>query len=209
MNKRQFTGTNVVVALSMILALLLTGCQSGPSAEEIVAKMKEVEASIEDAHGVIEVSVQAQGMDETVVVELWEKMPDKFRAEVLESSESEFVGTISVTDGSQAWMYSPYDNEAMVGELSESEMEDEIDPGQMIQMGSFKDLLPVGAQVAIAQVIGQDIYNIRRCLRKLCPGIFGNTGCKNQGQNHRGKVNSIFHHLGAKEINTQCTYFEP
>jgi outer membrane lipoprotein-sorting protein len=134
MNKRQFVGTNVLIVLPLLLSLLLTGCQSGPTAEEVVAKMKEVEASIEDAHGVLEVSIQAQGMDQDVVVELWEKMPNKFRAEVLEASDSELVGTVSVTDGSQAWMYNPSKNKAIVGELSELEMEGELDPGQMIQM---------------------------------------------------------------------------
>lgn len=132
MKKRQFVVTSMV-ALSL-LSLLLTGCQSGPTAEEVVAKMKEVEASIEDAHAVLEVSVQAQGEDRDVVVELWEKMPNKFRAEVLEANDSELVGTVSVTDGSQAWMYNPSHNEAIVGELSELEMEGELDPGQMIQM---------------------------------------------------------------------------
>jgi len=134
MNKRQFAGTNAVIVLSLLLSLLLAGCQSGPTAEEVVAKMKEVEASIEDAHGVLELSVQAQGEDEDAVVELWEKMPNKFRAEVLEASSSELVGTISVTDGDQAWMYNPYHNEVLVGELGELEMEGEIDPGQMIRM---------------------------------------------------------------------------
>lgn len=132
MKKRQFMITSMVALLSF--SLLLTGCQSGPTAEEVVAKMKEVEASIEDAHAVLEVSVQAQGEDQDVVVELWEKMPNKFRAEVLEAGDSELVGTVSVTDGSQAWMYNPYKNKAVVGELSELEMEGELDPGRMIQM---------------------------------------------------------------------------
>jgi outer membrane lipoprotein-sorting protein len=132
MKKRRFVVTSMVALL--LLSLLLVGCQSGPTAEEVVAKMKEVEASIEDAHAVLEVSVQVQGEDRDVVVELWEKMPNKFRAEVLEANASELVGTVSVTDGSQAWMYNPDKNQAIVGDLSELEMEGELDPGRMIQM---------------------------------------------------------------------------
>jgi outer membrane lipoprotein-sorting protein len=133
MNKRQFAVTNVVVAM-LLLSPLLVGCQSGPTAEEVVAKMKEVEAGIEDAHAVLEVSVQARGGDQDVVAELWEKTPNKFRAEVLEASDPELVGTVSVTDGDQAWMYNPHENQAIVGDLSELEMEGELNASQMIQM---------------------------------------------------------------------------
>ena len=103
MNKRWFIGLSVLVVIS----LLLGGCREQPTVEEIVAKMKEVEASIEDAHVVLEVSFKGQEMDKELVVEVWEKKPNKFRAEVLEASDSELVGAISVTDGYQTWMYHP------------------------------------------------------------------------------------------------------
>jgi hypothetical protein len=38
---------------------LLVGCQSGPTAEEIVARLKEVEAGTEDAHAVVELAREA------------------------------------------------------------------------------------------------------------------------------------------------------
>ncbi len=152
MNKRQFVVTSMV-AISL-LALLLTGCQSGPTAEEVVAKMKEVEASIEDAHGVLEVNVQVQGMDESAVVELWEKMPNQFRAEVLESSKSELVGTISVTDGERAWMYNPVDNEVLAGDLGKLEMDEEIDPGQMIQM--MEEIIQRVSDTSDVELLGEE-----------------------------------------------------
>jgi outer membrane lipoprotein-sorting protein len=116
MNKRWFVGLSVLVALS----LLVSGCQSGPTAQEIVARLREVEASTEDAQAVLEISVQGQ-MNEEVVVEVWEKRPDKFRAEVLEASDPQFVGMISVTDGDQGWMYNPSENEVVVGEAGQGE----------------------------------------------------------------------------------------
>ncbi|MCK4452039.1 MAG: hypothetical protein KAX26_15760, partial [Anaerolineae bacterium] len=83
MNKRRFIGLSALVALSLLLFLFLGGCQNRPAAEEIMAKMREVEASTEDAHAVLEISVQGQVMDTELVLEVWEKKPNKFRAEVL------------------------------------------------------------------------------------------------------------------------------
>ena len=121
MNKRWFIRLSMLVAISLLLPLLLGGCQKQPTAEEIVAKLKEVEASTEDAHAVLEVSVKGQEMDEELVVEVWEKKPNKFRAEVLEASDSELVGAISVTDGQQFWMYEPGENEVVVDEVGPDE----------------------------------------------------------------------------------------
>ena len=117
MKKRWFIGLSVLV----VFALLLGGCQRQPTAEEIVAKLKEVEASTEDAHAILEISLQGEGMDEELVVEVWEKKPNKFRAEVLEASDSEFMGAISVTDGHQVWMYEPSKNEVVVDEVGSDE----------------------------------------------------------------------------------------
>ncbi len=152
MNKRQFVVTSLV-ALSLF-TLLLTGCQSGPTAEEVVAQMKEVEASIEDAHAVLEVEGQAQGMDESAVVEVWEKMPNQFRAEVLEFTKSELVGTVSVTDGDQAWLYNPAENEVLVGELGDLELEEEIDPSQMIQM--MEEIIQQVSDTSDVELLGEE-----------------------------------------------------
>ena len=59
MNKRWVVGLSILVMLSVFIG----GCQSRPTAEEIVAKMQEVEASIDDAHAVVEFDAQAEGMD--------------------------------------------------------------------------------------------------------------------------------------------------
>jgi outer membrane lipoprotein-sorting protein len=129
----------LVIVLSVVatLALLLSGCQTGPTAEEIVAKMQEVEASTEDAHAVVEFSIQPEDMDVDmdVVVELWEKRPAKLRAEVLEADETEFEGVISVTDGEQAWLYHPGENVVVTGALGDLESDEiPIDPQQVIQL---------------------------------------------------------------------------
>jgi outer membrane lipoprotein-sorting protein len=117
MNKRWFIGLSVLVVVS----LLLGGCQRRPTAEEIVAKLEEVETSTEDAHAVLEFSAKGEGMDEDIVVEVWEKKPNKFRAEILEANDPELAGAIHVTDGQQFWMYEPGKNEVMVGEVGPDE----------------------------------------------------------------------------------------
>ena len=117
MSKRWFFGLGLLVAIS----LLVVGCQSQPTAEEIVTKLKEVEATTEDAHAILEIDIKGQGMDENLTVEVWEKSPDKFRAEVLESSDPEYSGAVTVADGGQVWMYQPSQNEVMVGEAGPDE----------------------------------------------------------------------------------------
>jgi outer membrane lipoprotein-sorting protein len=120
MNKRRFIGLSVLVLLSLLLSLFVSGCQNRPTAQEIVAKLKEVEASTEDVHAILEISVQGQENEE-VVVEVWEKRPNKFRAEVLEASDPELVGIVSVTEGHQGWAYNPSENEVVVGEPGQDE----------------------------------------------------------------------------------------
>jgi outer membrane lipoprotein-sorting protein len=117
MNKRWLIGLSMLV----VVALLLGGCQRQPTAEEIVTKLEEVEASTEDAHAILEFSAKGEGLDEDIVVEVWEKKPNKFRAEILEANDPELAGAISVTDGQQFWMYEPGKNEVMVGEVGPDE----------------------------------------------------------------------------------------
>ena len=130
MDKRWFIGLCAVTVLS----LLVGGCQDRPTAEEVVAKMQEVEASIEDAHAVVEFSLQAQEMDMDSTVEMWEQSPNKFRAEVLEASEDDLVGVVSVTDGQQVWIYNPSENEVLVGRVGEFGMDEPLNPRHVIEL---------------------------------------------------------------------------
>ena len=117
MRKRWILGLSVLVAIS----LLLVGCTGGPSADEIVAKLKEVEANTQDAHAILEMTVESQGVAENAVIEVWEKKPNKFKAVVLEASDADYVGSVTVADGGQVWMYQPSQNEVVVGEVGPDE----------------------------------------------------------------------------------------
>ena len=109
MKKRLLVGLSVLVTLSM----LLTGCQTGRVEHVAFSDDGWVVAFTQEDSGRIyvadRVGVQAEDMDVdmNVVVELWEQRPGKLRAEVLEASEADIVGVVSVTDGEQAWLYHP------------------------------------------------------------------------------------------------------
>lgn len=111
----------IALSVLLVLVLALAGCGSPITAEEIIAKVQETIESTQDAHAVVSVDVNAQGIDLSVTAEVWEKSPNKVRAQVLESSESRLVGATIVSDGHQGWYYEPSRNRVMVGAASEME----------------------------------------------------------------------------------------
>ena len=109
----------VVFSLLLAAVLALAGCGRQMTAEEIVAKMQETVDSTQDAHAIVVAEVNAQGIELSAKAELWEQMPNKVRAEVLESSEPSLVGTILVSDGANGWFYEPARNLVTVGAVEE------------------------------------------------------------------------------------------
>jgi outer membrane lipoprotein-sorting protein len=163
MNKRWFIGLSALV----VIALLLGGCQRRPTAEEIVAKLEEVEASTEDAHAVLEFSAKGEGIDEELVVEVWEKKPNKFRAEVLEAKDPELAGAISVTDGQQFWMYEPSQNEVLVGEVGPDEPSSFREAIQYMQM---EDMIRQALEATDVKLTGEeDVVGVATYKLELTP----------------------------------------
>jgi outer membrane lipoprotein-sorting protein len=117
MNRRWLFALGMLVGIS----LLLVGCGGEPTSEEIVAKLREVEASTDAAHAELEINIDAQGRSEYLKIEVWEKKPNKFRAEVLDASDAEVSGGLTVADGDQVWIYQPSKNEVLVGEVGPDE----------------------------------------------------------------------------------------
>jgi outer membrane lipoprotein-sorting protein len=113
--------TTVGVSLFLLLCLLLAGCGRRITAEEIVSKMQETVDSTRDAHAVVTAEINAQGIEMRAKAEIWEKMPNKMRAVILEASEPQHVGTVMVSDGEQAWHYEPGRNQVTVGAIGEVE----------------------------------------------------------------------------------------
>ena len=112
----------IALGLFLVLSLALAGCGQRITAEEIVAKMQETIENTEDAHAVIDVAVDAQGLQVSAKAEVWEKSPNRIRAQVLEASEPQLVGATIVIDGQQGWYYEPSRNRVLVGAPSDMEM---------------------------------------------------------------------------------------
>lgn len=113
MKRTQWT----VLGLVLIASLVLAGCGNKPTAEEIVAKMEETVENTVDAHGIVTAYVNAQGIEMSATAEVWEKAPDLVRAEVLEASQPDLVGTLLVKDAQQGWFYEPAKNRVSTGEV--------------------------------------------------------------------------------------------
>jgi outer membrane lipoprotein-sorting protein len=141
----------LVVGLLAVLALAIAGCGQQITAEEIVQHVQETVANTQDAHAVISASLSAQGIDLSATAEVWEKSPTKLRAEVLESSQAEYDGAVLVTDGEQAWYYSPDRNVVMVGPMDKIETPL---PQQMI--GEMQDIIQAVLDASDVELDGEE-----------------------------------------------------
>jgi outer membrane lipoprotein-sorting protein len=151
----------VVCSVLLVLSLALAGCGDKVTAEEIVAKVRATIDSTQDAHAVLTASVNAQGIELSARAELWEKMPNKGRAIVLEASDSKYVGTTMVSDGQQAWLYEPARNLVTTGSLGEVEMPV---PQEMLTslQGVIQQMLDASTVELVGEetVVGREAYKL-------------------------------------------------
>jgi outer membrane lipoprotein-sorting protein len=140
-----------VFSLFLVLSLVLAGCGKKITAEEIVARVRETVESTKDAHAVVAVSVNVQGIEITVTAEVWEKSPNKLRAEVLQASLSELVGMTLVSDGQQGWFYEPAHNQVTVGPAAEIET-----PLPQEMLDSLQEVIQQGLDVSNAELVGEE-----------------------------------------------------
>jgi outer membrane lipoprotein-sorting protein len=124
MSRKTLMGIAGLLALvSLLAALALGGCAKKPTAQEIVAQIKEVIAATDDAHAVVDATANVQGESVTVVAEVWQAKPNKGRVEVLETDRAEFAGIVSVSDGESFWLYIPAKNTVTVADVSDEAMD--------------------------------------------------------------------------------------
>jgi outer membrane lipoprotein-sorting protein len=131
------------------------------TAEEIVDRVKETLENTEDAHAVVYAEVDVQGIQASVKAEVWEKSPDKLRAEVLESSRPQLVGTLLVADGQQGWYYEPGRNVVMAGSLGE--METPLPQELLVELQSVIQYVLDASNVELAgqeTIAGHDTYKL-------------------------------------------------
>jgi outer membrane lipoprotein-sorting protein len=139
------------LSLVLILGLILAACGDSITAEEIVAKMQETIESTTDAHAMVTANVDVQGITMSVTAEVWEKMPFKARAVVLDASEAGYVGTTVVSDGEQAWLYEPERNTVTVGPLGEIEM-----PLPQEMLTSLQEVIQAVLDASDVELVGEE-----------------------------------------------------
>jgi outer membrane lipoprotein-sorting protein len=135
----------------LILSLVLVGCGQKTTAEDIVAKIQETAASTQDAHAVLTADVNVQGIEMSVKAEVWEKMPNKARAVVIESSDEKYAGTTMVSDGQQAWLYEPARNLVTTGSMGEVEM-----PIPQEMLTSLQDVIQQMLDASNVELVGEE-----------------------------------------------------
>ena len=141
----------IVTSLLLVLGLALAGCGPQITAEEIVDKMRETLENTDDAHAIVAVDVSAQGINMSVKAEVWEMSPNKFRAEVLESSQPDTQGMIMVSDGQQGWFYDPAHNQVMVGDVGDLET-----PLPQEMLAELQDVIQQILDVTDAKLVGEE-----------------------------------------------------
>ncbi|HEY1015434.1 MAG TPA: DUF4367 domain-containing protein [Herpetosiphonaceae bacterium] len=115
-----------------IFSLLLAGCgREEITAENIVKKMQETQASTNDVHAVVRLDFTSPQESGFVTAEYWTRKTGTkddagneiaaVRFKVIDASAKELVGAEAVSDGAKGWLYSPSENTAFVGTKDEIE----------------------------------------------------------------------------------------
>ena len=107
---------NVLIFVIIVLMLLGCGPEESITAGEIMGQVRDTWEGAVDIHATWELTLDVGVIQDQLVVEVWRKQPDKFRAEVLEAASIEFRGMTLVSDGAQAWLYNPSRHEVTAGE---------------------------------------------------------------------------------------------
>lgn len=143
--------TMFMTGLVLVLTLVLGGCGRPMTAAEIVSHVRETAESTKDAHAMVRVVGSVQGIELSATAEVWEKWPDKVRAEVIESSKAELKGAILVVDGQQAWLYDPTENKVMTGKAGELEL-----PLPQQVLASMQEVVQQVLDATDAQLAGEE-----------------------------------------------------
>jgi outer membrane lipoprotein-sorting protein len=119
MFRRKALGRRMLLfgVLVFIVSIIL-GCgpEESITAGEIMGKVRETWEGAVDIHATWELTLDMGVIQDQLVVEVWRKQPDKWRAEVLEAASVEFRGMTLVSDGTQAWLYNLSRHEVTAGE---------------------------------------------------------------------------------------------
>ena len=109
----------IAAVLMVLVVVLIAGCTEQMSADQIAARMKAQQESIEDFSATMVTTSSFGGENETMQAKIMTKVPDKTRFEYIEPAE--LAGMVMVTNGSTMWMYDPVKNQVTKMALPERE----------------------------------------------------------------------------------------
>jgi outer membrane lipoprotein-sorting protein len=165
----------ILIVSAALAATLLAACgQSLPTAEEIVQRMEAARAATNDAHAVVAIDFTSPERSGQLLVEGWiqktgETDPTgepiaRVRAEVLEASEAELVGSLVVSDGATFWLYNPAENTVVTGDARSMQEQSPASPAgatEMLQDVIAEGLDALELEVAgVEQVAGKDAWKV-------------------------------------------------
>jgi outer membrane lipoprotein-sorting protein len=122
--KKRRNITLVIGAVVLVAALVSGFVLMQPSAEDILVQTLETIETIDDAHAVVEISIDTVDKDESATIEVWgrrsEDGPGAFRVNVLEASNEKAANAVVVSDGETLWAYSPAETKVFIGTAEEA-----------------------------------------------------------------------------------------
>jgi len=178
----------IVLGAVLLLSVLISGfVLMQPSSKDILVETINTMETIEDAHAVVEISVDSPEKSGNATVEIWgvhgEDGPGAFRLEVIKTSEDKAAGAVLVSDGETLWAYSPSENKVLVGTLEEAKemMAEQEFEGREFDRGDFDKSdfeHPENAEEAVGKLLeyvdadklgSQDLAGVSAYYLKLIP----------------------------------------
>lgn len=156
MNKKR--NTWLVAGAVILLAVMVSAFVFvQPSAKDILTQTLETTKTINDAHAIIEISVDSPEEKASATVEVWgrheEEGPGAFRLVVLETDKEEAVGGVIVSDGETVWAYSPAKGKVFVGTAEEARAAMQEKQPLSGEFGKKEFERPENAQAAVDKLL--------------------------------------------------------
>ncbi|RNI13741.1 outer membrane lipoprotein-sorting protein [Methanohalophilus sp. RSK] len=118
--------------LAISILVLSSGCVGGDlTAEQIAEQFEQKQDNIQDYSATIHMATFLEGNEDSTVARYEMKKPNMMRTEIIESSSSGKI--ITVSNGSTTWTYNPDENTVMVLESLTSFNESDFDYLNLIQ----------------------------------------------------------------------------
>lgn len=154
-----------LLVAALIGSLLLGACAERlPTADEIVERMEAARAATDDIHATVAIDFSSAEQSGRLVVEGWMQRTGesdaagepiaRVRAEVLEASEADLVGSLVVSDGESFWFYSPSQNTVITGSADDMHKAGPASPTGATAM--LQDVVQQGLDAVDLEVLGSE-----------------------------------------------------